>query len=135
MAFAEVARFRPMRRDIVLPLSGAPVHFYQMSDQASLVPRGVPKLGRICMCLRQGHLSVQSGSTLAEPIPLFRAPICRRRPLDFGMFHAMTDHLRLFILIAAAWVNTDQQKIIDYLLEEIRVYQKRFNGLRLPTAR
>ena len=94
-----------------------------------------PKLGRIRMCLQQGHLSVQSGSSLAEPIPLFRAPICGQRPLDFGIFHAMTDYLRLFILIAAAWINTDQQKIIDYLLEELRVYQKHFKGRRLPTAR
>ena len=47
------------------------------------------------------------------------------------MFQTMSDHLRLFILIAAAWMNRDQQKIIDYLIEEIRVYQKHFEGRRM----
>ena len=47
------------------------------------------------------------------------------------MFQTMSDHLRLFILIAAAWTNRDQQKIIVYLLEEIRVYRKHFSCRRL----
>jgi hypothetical protein len=33
---------------------------------------------------------------------------------------AMSDYLRFFILLMAGWINRDQQKIIDYLLEEIR---------------
>ena len=43
----------------------------------------------------------------------------------------MSDHLRFFILLAAGWINRDQQKIIDYLLEEIRVYQEISKGRRL----
>ena len=43
----------------------------------------------------------------------------------------MSDYLRLVILTAAGWINKDQQKIIDYLLEEIRVYQEHFKGRRL----
>ena len=35
----------------------------------------------------------------------------------------MSDYLRFFILLIAGWINRDQQKIIDYLTEEIRVYQ------------
>ena len=47
------------------------------------------------------------------------------------MFQTVSDHLRLFIPMAAAWMNRDQQKIIDYLIEEIRVYQKHFEGRRI----
>ncbi len=43
----------------------------------------------------------------------------------------MPDYLRLVILIGAGWINRDQQKIIDYLVEEILVYQEHFNGRRL----
>ena len=43
----------------------------------------------------------------------------------------MSVYLRLFILIAAGWINRDQQKIIDYLTEEIRVYQELCKGHRL----
>ena len=43
----------------------------------------------------------------------------------------MIDYLRFFFLLAAAWINRDQQKIIDYLIEEIRVYQELCKGYRL----
>ena len=43
----------------------------------------------------------------------------------------MPHYLRFIILLAAGWINRDQQKIIDYLLEEIRVYREHFNGRRL----
>ena len=43
----------------------------------------------------------------------------------------MSDYLRFFILLAAGWINRDQQKIIDYLIEEIRVYQELCKGHRL----
>ena len=47
------------------------------------------------------------------------------------IFHAMSDYLRFFILLTAGWINRDQQKIIDYLIEEIRVYQEFCKGHRL----
>ena len=37
-------------------------------------------------------------------------------------------YLRFAILLAAGWINRDQQKVIDYLLEEIRVYRKHLKG-------
>lgn len=43
----------------------------------------------------------------------------------------MSDYLRFFILLAAGWINRDQQKIIDYLIEEIRVYQELCKGHRI----
>ena len=43
----------------------------------------------------------------------------------------MSDYLRFFILLTAGWINRDQQKIIDYLIEEIRVYQEFCKGHRL----
>ena len=43
----------------------------------------------------------------------------------------MQDHLRLIILLVASWINRDQQKIIDYLIEEIRVYQELCKGHRI----
>ena len=43
----------------------------------------------------------------------------------------MSDYLRFFFLLTAAWINRDQQKIIDYLTEEIRVYQELCKGYRL----
>ncbi len=43
----------------------------------------------------------------------------------------MSDYLRFFILLTAGWINRDQQKIIDYLIEEIRVYQELGKGHRL----
>ncbi len=43
----------------------------------------------------------------------------------------MSDYLRFFILLVAGWINKDQQKIIDYLTEEIRVYQEICKGHRL----
>ena len=43
----------------------------------------------------------------------------------------MSDYLRFFILLAAGWINRDQEKIIDYLIEEIRVYQELCKGHRL----
>ena len=43
----------------------------------------------------------------------------------------MSDYLRFFILLAASWINRDLQKIIDYLIEEIRVYQELCKGHRL----
>ena len=46
----------------------------------------------------------------------------------------MSEHLRLFIFIAAALINKDQQKVIDYLLGEIRVYRDHIDGRRLRFA-
>jgi putative transposase len=43
----------------------------------------------------------------------------------------MSDYLRFFILLVAGWINRDQHKIIDYLIEEIRVYQELCKGHRL----
>ncbi len=43
----------------------------------------------------------------------------------------MSDYLRFFILLIAGWINKDQQKIIDYLTEEIWVYQELCKGHRL----
>ena len=43
----------------------------------------------------------------------------------------MSDYLRFFIILAVGWINRDQQKIIDYLIEEIRVYQELCKGHRL----
>ena len=43
----------------------------------------------------------------------------------------MSDYLRFFLLLTAGWINKDQQKIIDYLIEEIRVYQELCKGYRL----
>ena len=43
----------------------------------------------------------------------------------------MSDYLRFFILLVASWIHTDQQKVIDYLIEEIRVYQELCKGHRL----
>ena len=40
----------------------------------------------------------------------------------------MPEYLQFTILLAAGWINRDQQKIIDYLLEEIRVYRKHLKG-------
>ena len=50
---------------------------------------------------------------------------------DSGIFHAMTHYLQFVVLLAAGWISRDQQKIIDYLIEEIRVYQEHFEGRRL----
>ncbi len=47
------------------------------------------------------------------------------------IFAAMSEYLRFFILLTAGWINRDQQKIIDYLTEEIRVYQEFCKGYRL----
>jgi putative transposase len=43
----------------------------------------------------------------------------------------MSDYLRFFILLVAGWINRDQQKIIDYLLEETWVYRKHLKSRRL----
>ena len=43
----------------------------------------------------------------------------------------MPDYLQLIILLVASWINRDQQKIIDYLIEEIRVRREHFKGRRL----
>ena len=43
----------------------------------------------------------------------------------------MTHYLQFVVLLAAGWISRDQQKIIDYLIEEIRVYQEHFEGRRL----
>jgi hypothetical protein len=42
----------------------------------------------------------------------------------------MSDYLRFFILLTAGWINKDQQKIIDYLAEEILIYQELCKGHR-----
>lgn len=43
----------------------------------------------------------------------------------------MPEYLRFIILLVAGWINNDQQKIIDYLIEEIRVYREHFKDKRL----
>ena len=43
----------------------------------------------------------------------------------------MPEYLRFAILLAASWINRDQQKIIDYLLEEIHMYRKHLTGRRV----
>ena len=46
----------------------------------------------------------------------------------------MSDYLRFFILLTAGRINRDQQhqqQIIDYLVEEIRVYQEFYKSHRL----
>ena len=43
----------------------------------------------------------------------------------------MPEYLRFIMLLAAGWINNDQQKIIDFLIEEIRVYREHFKGRRL----
>ena len=40
----------------------------------------------------------------------------------------MNDYVNFLILVAAGWVNRDQQKIIDYLLEENAVYRELLDG-------
>ena len=47
------------------------------------------------------------------------------------IFRAMSDYLQFFILLVGGWINRDQQKIIAYLIEEIRVYQDLCKGHRL----
>ena len=49
----------------------------------------------------------------------------------FRYIPAMPDYLRFIILLVAGWINSDQQKIIDYLIEEIRVYREHFKDERL----
>jgi putative transposase len=66
-----------------------------------------------------------------DSFPLIEPPSCPPQSLFLGIFHAMSEYLRFFILLTAAWINKDQQKIIDYLIEEIRVYQELFEGQRL----
>ena len=43
----------------------------------------------------------------------------------------MSDYLRFYIILAASWINRDQQKITEYLIEEIRVYQEICEGHRM----
>ncbi len=43
----------------------------------------------------------------------------------------LRNYLRFFILLVSDWIDRDQQKIIDYLIEEIRAYEDHFNGRRL----
>lgn len=52
------------------------------------------------------------------------------RSQNYDIVRAMLDHLRLIILLVASWINRDQPKISDYLIEEIRVYQKLYRGHR-----
>ena len=47
----------------------------------------------------------------------------------------MPDYRQFFIILAAGWINRDQRKIIDYLIEEIRVYQEHFKGRHLRFTR
>ena len=49
----------------------------------------------------------------------------------------MSDYLRFFFLLSAAWINRDQQhrmQISDYLTAEIRVYRELCKGYRLRFA-
>ena len=43
----------------------------------------------------------------------------------------MPEYLRFIILVIAGWINSDQQRIIDYRMEEIRVCREHFEGRRL----
>ena len=43
----------------------------------------------------------------------------------------MMNPLHFMLLAFSGWINRDQQKIIEYLLEEIRIYQEHFDGRRL----
>ena len=36
----------------------------------------------------------------------------------YGIVHAMSDYLRFFILLVDSSIHKDQQKVIDYLIEE-----------------
>ena len=83
------------------------------------------------MFRQRKHLAVQSGSVVIDPIPMFKARIHELNLRKCDIFPAMSDYLRFFILLAAGWINRDQQKIIDYLIEEIRVYQELCKGHRL----
>ncbi len=58
-------------------------------------------------------------------------PIACHYPSLCSIFHATSDYLRFFILLTAGWIKRDQRKIIDYLTEEIRVYQELCKGQRL----
>ena len=60
-----------------------------------------------------------------------RLPLDAHGPRIFGIFYGMPEYLRFIILLVAGWINSDQQKIIDYLLEELRVYREHFKGRRL----
>ena len=66
------------------------------------------------MFRQRKHLAVQSGSVVIDPIPMFKARIHELNLRKCDIFPAMSDYLRFFILLAAGWINRDQQKIIDY---------------------
>ena len=86
------------------------------------------------MCFQHRHLPVQIETTMENTFPIIEAADRRTSVLNFGMFPAMSDYLRFIILLVAGWITSDQQKIIDYLIEEIRVYREHFKGPRLRFA-
>jgi len=52
-------------------------------------------------------------------------------PSKPDIFHRTPHYLQFVIVLAAGWIDRDQQKIIDYLIEQIRVYQEHFKSIRL----
>jgi hypothetical protein len=44
----------------------------------------------------------------------------------------MPNFLTFMILLVSGCVNRRQQKIIEYLQEEVRVYKENFEGRRIP---
>ncbi len=66
------------------------------------------------MFRQRKHLAVQAGSFVGNPIPTLKTRIHGPNLRKCDIFPAMSDYLRFFILLAAGWINRDQQKIIDY---------------------
>ena len=104
-------------------LTARPMSFW--SGDLVRQARGVPKIGRNLV------------KRVCPPEIRFRRPslpdACHN-PSFYGIFCVMSDYLRFFFLLAAAWINRDQQhrmQIIDYLIGEIRVYQELCKGYRL----
>jgi len=83
------------------------------------------------MFLQHRHLPVHIATAMEDTIPTVEGSARRARIPNLGILNDMPHYLRFVILLAAGWINSDQQKIIDYLLEEIRVYRKHFNSPRL----
>ncbi len=80
----------------------------------------MPKLGRIFVIAGIQGIYLQKRSYPSEIRFRHSGLRCAcHNPSFSGIFPAMSDYLRFFILLAAGWINRDQQKIIDYLIEEI----------------
>ena len=72
------------------------------------------------MFRQRRHLAVQSDLAVEDQIPMFKTRIHGPNLRECDIFPAMLDYLRFFILLIAGWINRDQQKNIDYVLEEIQ---------------